>query len=86
MNIIPVPIIMNTTRTVDCITSSGKTYCEKSDIPRDIFGIGIIASVIWVSILIYFIWKFVNGDWSALIPASYAFISFILLGLYFIII
>lgn len=85
MNMIPIIMPINTRHTVDCITSSGKTYCEKSNISNETFGMIIIGTVIWTAILLYFLYKHLDDDdYSGWIPASYVFISFILLGLSFI--
>lgn len=78
------PMPINTRHTVDCITSSGKTYCEKFNISNETFGMIIIGSVIWTSILLYLFFKYFDDECSGWIPASYVFISFILLGLAFI--
>lgn len=81
MNMVPIIIPINTTHTVDCITSSGKTYCERSDVnPRDA-GFLIIGSVVWFSILMYLIVKCVDYDIAVWYPVGFAILSFILLGL-----
>ena len=84
MKPISMPIKINTAHTVDCITSSGKTYCEIPNISNQTLGTIIIGSVIWVAILIYLVIKSADDECSPWTPVIYILTSFILLGLSFI--
>jgi len=81
MNMVPIIMPINTTHTVDCITSSGKTYCERSNVNLRDTGFLIIGSVVWFSILFYLLIKYFDDYISVWFPAGFAIISFILLGL-----
>jgi hypothetical protein len=78
---VPIIIPINTTHAVDCITSSGKTYCERSNVNSRDAGFLIIGSVVWFSILMYLIFKSMDEDISGWFPAGFVILSFILLGL-----
>lgn len=68
---VPIPIILNTTKEVECIVQEGKKYCEQEEMDFQVFGITSLIIICWIAGWAFCLIKAVDsygdeGGWFAL--------------------